>query len=201
MDNKALFKLGYGLYVLSAREGERDNACIINTMMQITSDPLVAVVGVNKQDFTHGMIQRTGQFNVSTLTVEAPFEIFRRFGFQSGRDVDKFAGWDNWARAENGVVFLPRCANAYLSLKVLDAIDFGTHTLFRAAVEDGVVLSGAESVTYSFYQANIKPKPQPAAVKHGWRCRICGYVYEGDELPADFICPVCKHGASDFERF
>lgn len=199
MDNTALYNIGYGLYVLSAREDGRDNGCIINTLVQVTSSPLVAAVGVNKQNFTHDMIMRTGEFNISMLTVDAPFEVYKRFGFQSGRTADKFADFA-FQRAANGIAFVPDGTNAYLSLKVREAKDMGTHTLFLAEITDAVKLSGAQSVTYAYYQANVKPKPKPAAPsgKTVWRCVICGYEYEGEELPADFICPICKHGAADF---
>ncbi len=201
MDNKALYTLGYGLYVLTAREDGRDNGCIINTMLQVTSNPLVAVIAVNKLNHTHDMILRTGQCNVSVLTVEAPFAVYKHFGFQSGKTVDKFADCERRVRAQNGVVYLPKYTNAYFSLQVKEAKDMGTHTLFFADITDAVRLGEAESVTYAYYQANVKPKPQPATTgKTVWRCKICGYEYVGETLPADFICPLCKHGAADFEK-
>lgn len=199
MDNAALYKIGYGLYVLTAREEEKDNGCIVNTLMQVTGSPLTAALGVNKGNFTHDMIRATGRCNVSVLTTETPFRVFSHFGFQSGRDVDKFADCTEAHRMENGILYIPKYTNACLSLRVTGEQDFGTHTLFTALIEDARVLSDAESVTYSYYQANIKPRPKPAA-KAGWRCRICGYVYEGEILPPDFVCPLCKHGAADFER-
>ncbi len=202
MDNNALFKVGYGLYVLTAKDGDRDNGCIINTVLQVTSaPPFVGVVTVNKQNFTHDMMIKSGLFNVSILTTETPFEVFKHFGFQSGKTVDKFADYDNMARSENGVIYLPEHTNAYLSFKVLDTIDFDSHTMFKADIVDGQILSKAESVTYTYYQQHIKPKPQPQeAKKHGYRCNICGYVYEGEHLPDDFICPWCKHGVADFTK-
>ncbi|MCL1909584.1 MAG: flavin reductase [Kiritimatiellaeota bacterium] len=202
MDNTALFKLGYGLYVLTARDGGKDNGCVINTAMQITSGaPPVGIISVNKQNHTHGMILRAGTFNVSTLTVQAPFALFQRFGFQSGASVDKFAGFEDVARSANGVLYLTRFANARLSFEVDDTTDFGTHTMFKARIVDGEVFNADESLTYAYYQQHIKPRPQPVAEKKGgYRCSICSYVYEGDPLPADFICPTCKHGASDFVK-
>ncbi|MDR1620372.1 MAG: flavin reductase [Clostridiales bacterium] len=200
MDNTALFKLGYGLYVLTARYNGKDNGCIINTALQVTSaSPPVGVITVNKQNHTHDMIAQSGKFNISTLTTLTPFEIFKHFGFQSGKTVDKFAGYKDFERSENGIIYLSKYANACLSFEVTDTIDFGSHTMFRGDIVDGNVLSGDESVTYAYYQRHIKPRPQPVQ-KKGYRCNICGYVYEGEELPEDFICPLCKHGASDFVK-
>lgn len=199
MNNKALFKLGYGLYVLTAKENGKDNGCIINTCMQVTSSPAVCVIGVNKQNYTHDMIMRTKEFNISMLSTDASFAVFERFGFKSGRDSDKFKDFSDTERAENGITYLSKMTNAYLSCHVLEATDYGTHTLFKAEITAAEVLSERESVTYNYYQAYIKPKP-PKTEKKGWRCKICGYVYEGEELPEDFICPICKHPASDFEK-
>lgn len=198
MNERAMFNLGYGLYVLSAREGEKDNGCIINTAMQVTSTPNRISITINKQNYTHDMIIRTGMFNLSVLTEQAPFSLFQHFGFRSGRDCDKFADWDAMQRSENGVYYLTRFVNAYLSGKVVESLDLGTHTHFIADVIDCDVLSTDPSVTYAYYHGQIKPKPQPAQ-KRGWICKICGYIYEGDPLPADFVCPICKHGAADFE--
>lgn len=197
MDASALFKLSYGLFVLTAREGEKDNGCIVNTVMQITDTPKQIMVGVNKSNYTHDMMKRTGVFNVSVLTQEAVFWIFRHYGFQSGRDVDKFANIPE-SRTANGVRFVEGCTNAVLSGKVVSATDCGTHTLFLAEVTDAKVLSSEPSVTYQYYFDHIKPKPQPAE-QAKWVCKICGYVHEGEELPPDFICPWCKHGAEAFE--
>ncbi|MGM9521136.1 MAG: flavin reductase [Oscillospiraceae bacterium] len=197
MDPKAMFNIGYGLYVLTAREGEKDNGCIINTLQQAASTPNTISISVNKQNYTHDMIMRTGCFNVSMLDESVPFEVFKHFGFQSGRDTDKIVS-EGAVRGENGICYINGCTNAYLGGKVFQTIDLGSHTMFLASVTEGEVLSKNPSVTYAYYHANIKPKPQPAKVK-GWRCKICGYVYEGEELPADFICPLCKHPASDFE--
>lgn len=200
MDNNALFKIGYGLYVLTARDGERDNGCITNTVMQITSQsPYMAVCAVNKRNLTHDMIRKSGVFNLSVLTEKTPFSVYERFGFHSGRDTDKFADFRGVERSENGLLYLTEDANAVLSFRVTEANDFGTHTLFSAEITDASVLSDAPSVTYDFYQRKIKPKPKAKKAK-GWRCEICGYVYEGEELPPDFICPLCKHGVGDFVK-
>ncbi len=200
IDKNAMFKLSYGLFVLTAVEMGKDNGCIINTVMQITDNPKRIAIGVNKGNRTHDMIQTTGMFNVSVLTESAPFEIFTRFGFRSGRDVDKFEGlpvdrMDNWVR------YLPEHTNAVISGEVLQAVDCGTHTLFIADITEAKTLSDEASVTYDYYFKHIKPKPAVSGntKKKRWVCKICGYVYEGDELPADFVCPLCKHGADDFE--
>lgn len=195
----AMFKLTYGLFVLSAKEGEKDNGCIVNTVQQVTDTPNRIAVTVNKSNYTHDMILKTGRFNVSILSEDASFEIFQHFGFQSGRDVDKFADWNDYERAENQITYITKGTNGYLCGKVIDTMDLGTHTFFLAEVEDGDILNDTESVTYSYYHKNIKPQPKETK-KTGWRCKICGYVYEGEELPPDFICPLCKHGASDFEK-
>ena len=198
MDKKAMYKLTYGLFVLTAREGEKDNGCIINTAMQVTTTPNRMIVVVNKQNYTHDMILRTKKFNVSCLSEEATFDVFQHFGFQSGKDTDKMPD-GSYPRAENGIMYLKEKACAYISENVVAETDLGTHTMFLADVTDAVVLSDAAPVSYSFYQKNIKPAPKPAE-KKGWICKICGYIYEGDELPEDYICPICKHPASDFER-
>ena len=200
IDNNAFFKLSYGLFVLTARDGDKDNGCIINTVTQLTDTPKRITVAVNKQNLTHDMILKTGVFNVSVLTEDVPFKVFQHFGFQSGRDVDKFADCEVQARGQNGVMYLPEYTNAFLSAQVIEAKDYGTHTLFIADITQAQVLSEEKSVTYAYYFEHIKPKPAPAdEEKKGFVCKICGYVYEGDELPADFICPLCKHGAEDFE--
>ena len=199
MDPAAFFKLSYGLFVLTAREGEKDNGCIINTAQLLTDTPKRITIAVNKQNLTHDMILRTGVFNVSVLTEKVPFKVFQHFGFQSGRDTDKFAGWQG-PRSANGLCYLPEYTNALLSGRVISTADYGTHTLFVAEVTEARILSEEPSVTYSYYFQHIKPKPQPQAEqKKGFVCKICGYVYEGDTLPEDFICPLCKHGAADFE--
>ncbi len=200
VENDAFFSLSYGLFVLSAREGEHDNACIINTAQQVTDSPKRISITVNKQNLTHDMILRTGRFNLSVLSEDADFKVFRQFGFRSGRDTaDKFDGAAA-VRTDNGLRYVPGVSNAVISGKVIQTIDCGTHTLFLAEVTEARVLSRVPSATYAYYFAHIKPKPQPAAEqKKGFVCKICGYVYEGDTLPADFICPLCKHGAEDFE--
>ena len=198
MDNRALFKLSYGLFVLTARQDGKDNGCIINTAMQITDDPKRISVAVNKQNFTHDMILSTGEFNLSVLSEDAVFWIFQHYGFQSGRDTDKFANIPE-TRTANGLRYVDGCTNAVISGKVISTVDCGTHTLFIADVTDAKVLSDVPSMTYQYYFDHVKPKPEPAK-KASWVCKICGYVYEGDPLPEDFICPWCKHGAEDFEK-
>lgn len=200
MDNNAFFKIGYGLYVLSAAENGKDNGCIVNAVMQATNTPNRLVLALNKQNYTCGMITRTKLFNVSVLCEGVSFDVFRRFGFQSGKDADKFAGFGSVKRSENGIYYIASSTNAYFSCCVTGETDMGTHMLFVADVLEAEVLSQTPTVTYTYYQEHIKPKPEAQPEKKGWRCKICGYVYEGEELPADFICPLCKHPASDFER-
>jgi len=199
MNTKSLFNIGYGLYVLTANENEKDNGCIINTVMQVTSDPLQIAIAVNKNNYTTGMIERTRKFNVSILSENAKFDVFKHFGFQSGRDINKFADYFETKRSPNGVLYITENTNAYFSAYVKQELDLGTHILFIAQLVAAETLSEIPTATYTYYQKNIKPKPEKP-VKKGWRCKICGYVYEGDTLPADYICPVCKHGAADFER-
>ena len=198
MDNNALFKLSYGLFVLTARQDGKDNGCIINTVLQVTDTPKRIQIAVNKENYTHDMILATGEFNVSVLSQDAVFWVFQHYGFQSGRDVDKFANIPE-VRAANGIRYVEGCTNAYLSGKVYQTVDCGTHTVFFADVTDAKVLSEEPSMTYQYYFDHVKPKPQPAE-KAKWVCKICNYVYEGEELPADFICPWCKHGAEDFDK-
>ncbi len=198
VESNAMFKLSYGLFVLTARDGAKDNGCIINTAQQLTSAPMRISITVNKVNYTHDMIEKTGAFNISVLTEGAPFGLFKQYGFQSGRTADKLSGGE--PRTENGIAYLSEHANAVISGKVISTVDCGTHTLFIADVTEAHVLSAEPSVTYAYYFAHIKPKPQPAAEKKkGFVCKICGYVYEGETLPPDFICPLCKHGAEDFE--
>ena len=199
MNTNALFKIGYGLYILSCHENGKDNACIVNTVMQVTSNPCKIAICVNKNNHTCTMLKNTRKFNVSILDEEAEFEIFKHFGYQSGKDVDKFLNFIHTKRTPNGVLYITKNTNAYLSAWVQDEIDLDTHVMFIAQLVDAEILSEKPTVTYDFYQKNIKPKPEATASK-GWRCKICGYVYEGEELPADFICPICKHGAIDFEK-
>ena len=201
IEPNAMFKLSYGLFVLTTKDGDKDNGCIINTVTQLTDVKKRVTIAVNKANLSHDTILKTGVFNVSVLTQEAPFALFQRFGFHSGRDTDKFEGFACTERSENGLVYLNKYANSFLSCKVIDHYDYGTHTLFVADVTEARVLSNQPSITYAYYFANTKPKPQPPEEGvTGWVCKICGYVYEGDVLPADFICPLCKHGAADFER-
>lgn len=192
-----LNKISYGLLVLTVREGEKDNGCIINTLQQVSDRPMQITIAVNKLNYTHDMILRTGRFNASLLTEETPFKVFERFGLQSGREVNKFAECEGAHRAQNGVLYIPKFTNGFISGAVKQSVDLGTHTLFVANVTEAQELSSAPSLTYAYYHEHIKPKP-PA--KKGWRCKICGYVYEGEELPADFVCPWCKHGIADFEK-
>ena len=197
MDPKALFKITYGLYLLTTRQQGEDNGCIINTVMQIAEKPDRLAVAVSKRNLSCSMLQKTGAFNISTLTTKADLALFRRFGMQSGRDADKFAGFAPVERTENGIYRLTEMTNAFLSGRVVDQLDLGTHILFVAEVVDGQVLSGEEPCTYSYYQENIKPKPAPAE-KKGWVCEVCGYVYEGGEPPEGYVCPVCQHGREVF---
>ena len=200
IDATAMFKLQYGLFVLTARDCRKDNGCIINTVMQVTSNPQRITIAVNRANYTHDLIKQTGVFNVSILSTEAPFKLFQHFGFQSGRDVDKFHDFPHAGRSENGLLYLTKYACAFLSARVVAQQEYESHTVFTAELTEATVLSGAEPVTYSYYHAHIKPKPKPATEKKkGFVCKICGYVYEGDTLPPDFICPLCKHGAEDFE--
>ncbi len=194
-----MHNIGYGLYILTAKENEKQNGCIINTLIQLTSTPNRVSIAVNKQNYTHDMILRTGKFNVSLLTENTPFDVFKNFGFQSGHDCDKFADFKNYKEAANGINYITDYTNSYLSATVESTIDLGTHTLFIALVDDGEVLSKETSLTYAYYHKNIKPRPEKTS-KKGWRCKICGYIYEGETLPDDFVCPICKHGAEDFER-
>lgn len=200
VDPTAMFKLSYGLFVLSAKDGDKDNGCITNTVMQVTDVKKRIAIAVNKANYTHDMIMKTGAFNVSVLTTEAPFKLFKQFGFQSGRDVDKFADGGVQARTANGISYVPEYSNAVISGKVVETQEYDTHTLFIAEVTEAAVLSNVPSVTYQYYFDHIKPQPQPTTEKSGYVCKICGYIYEGEELPADFICPLCKHGAEDFEK-
>ena len=205
IDTKSMRNLTYGLFALFTNDGKRDNACIINTAQQITTDPNRITIAVNQSNYTCETIKKTGVFNVSILTEKTPFEIFTRFGFASGKDTDKLEGFDAVSTSENGLKYLTEYSNCFISAKVIDSIDYGTHTLFVAEVTEAQVLGSDPSVTYAYYFANIKPKPKTDAPKTeekkivGWRCTICGYEYEGADIPSDFICPLCKHPVSDFE--
>jgi len=191
---EVLYKLGYGLYLLSAKADGRDNACIINTFMQVTDDSFV--MAVNKQNLTHDMILSSKEFNISVLTTKTPFSIFERFGFQAGKNADKFAGFDGISRSKNNLTYLTQNTNAFLSFKVKDIADYDTHTLFTAKMTDSGVLNKDDSLTYSYYHQFIKPKPK---AKSGWRCTICNFILY-DELPKDYICPICKRNASVFVK-
>ena len=197
-DLTALFNIGYGLYVVTSNDGKKDNGLIVNTVTQVTNTPNRIAVTINKANYSHHVIKQTGKMNINCLTVDAPFAVFEKFGFVSGRNVDKFEGMEP-PRSDNGLVFLPRNVNSLMSLKVEQYIDLDTHGMFICSVTEARVLSDRESMTYAYYHANVKPKPQTAG-KKGYVCTICGYVYEGSELPEDFVCPLCKHGASDFEE-
>ena len=212
MDTKAMYKLSYGLFVCTAVQGDKKNGCIINTAIQVASDPNRISIAVNKANYTHDMIRETGLCNISVLSTEASFDIFKHFGFQSGRDVDKFKesepgsiadGKITYEMAENGIPYIKTGTNAYFSLKVEQTVDLGSHTLFICEPVFMTVLSSASSCTYEYYQNNIKPRPEAVGTtpkgETVWRCRICGYEWVGEELPDDFICPICKHPASDFE--
>ena len=203
VDPKTMQKFSYGLFVLSAQADGKDNGCIINTAAQLTSSPNRINIAVNKANHTHDMIMATGMFNISFLSEKTSFDTFKRFGFQSGRDTDKFEGFESSvARSANGLLYVTEGTNAFMSAKVVDSYDYGSHTLFVAEVTEAQILNTDPSVTYAYYFDHIKPKPQPKIEeeKHGYVCKICGYVYEGDTLPDDFICPLCKHGADDFEK-
>ena len=197
MDNSAFFKLSYGLFVVTAHEEGKDNGCITNTVVQQTTTPNRISVTINKNNYTHDMIMRTGVFNVSVLSEEAKFDVFKNWGFQSGKDVDKTLGI-TFFRLENGVIYVIDGVNAVICAKVEQTIDLGTHTLFIAEVTDAFPTDKTPSATYAYYHSNIKPAPQPVK-KKGWICTVCGYIYEGETLPLDFICPLCKHPASDFK--
>ena len=196
-DMTALFKIGYGLYVVTSYDGKKDNGLIVNTVSQVAENPTKIAVTINKANYSHHVIKQTGIMNVNCLTVEAPFKVFETFGFQSGRNVDKFADCTP-LRSDNGLVFLPRYINAFMSLKVEQYVDLDSHGMFICSITEARVISDVETMTYAYYHANVKPKPQTEG-KKGYVCKICGYVYEGDPLPEDFVCPLCKHGAQDFE--
>ena len=211
MDSKALHKLTYGLFLLTAREDGKDNGCIINTAIQVANNPTRILIAVQQGNYTHDMILHTGKFNVSSITTAADFSLFQRFGMQSGRDVDKFADFADISRSGNGLFYLTKAANMYLSVNVTNHVDLGSHTLFIGELDEAKVLSSEDSCTYSFYQSDIKPKPAaktPASTEGAadsnahpvrtWTCSVCGYVYEGDEVPDGFECPLCHHGKEDF---
>jgi len=196
-DLTALFNIGYGLYVVTCNDGNKDNGLIVNTISQVTNTPNRIAVCINKANYSHHVIQQTGIMNVNCLTIETPFSTFQRFGFQSGRNTDKFVGLEP-LRSDNGLAFLPKYINSFMSLKVESYVDLDTHGMFICTVTEARVLSKVETVTYNYYQSNIKPKPQTEG-KKGYVCKVCGYIYEGETLPDDYVCPLCKHGAADFE--
>ncbi|MDE5967040.1 MAG: flavin reductase [Lachnospiraceae bacterium] len=204
MDDTTMHKLTYGLFVLTATEHGKDNGCIINTVMQVTVKPQRITMAVNKANLTHDMVMNTKKFTISIISEDADFELFKRFGFESGRDVDKFEGFRDFKKGYNDTNIITKGTNGYISGWVQETVDLGSHTLFIADVTDMEVLSNVPSVTYAYYQNNIKPKPQAVGVaedgKTIWRCMVCGYEYVGEELPEDFICPICKHPAEDFEK-
>ena len=204
MDKKAMYKLSYGLFVLTAKEDSKDNGCIINTAIQAASEPNQLSICVNKLNYTHDMIKRTGAFTVSVISQNASFDLFKQFGFQTGREADKFADFSSCTRCVNGIYYITEGTNAYISVKVTKSEDLGSHTMFIGEITDMEVLSEVPSVTYEYYLNNIKPKPQAVDITEEgqtvWRCTICGYEYVGEELPEDFVCPLCKHPASDFEK-
>lgn len=204
MDKKAMYKLSYGLFILTTKVGDKDNGCVINTAIQAASEPNQISIAVNKANYTHDMIFESGEFNVSVISKDAKFDLFKRFGFCTGREVDKFADYSNMTRSGNGIYYITEGTNAFISVKVEKTVDLGSHTMFIGTITDMVVLADTASVTYEYYLENIKPKPEAVGTTSDgqtiWRCIICGYEYVGEELPEDFICPICKHPASDFEK-
>ena len=199
MNNKVLFNIEYGLYLLSVNNNEKDNACIINTVIQVTSEPLQIAICVNKNNYTTEVLRQNKKFNLSILTQDTTFETIKRFGYQSGRDKDKFIDFSNTKRSNNGLIYLTKEANSYISAFVKQEIELETHIMFIAQIIDMQVLTDTKTLTYDYYQNNIKPQNKPTD-KKGWRCKICGYIYEHEFLPPDYICPICKHGAVDFEK-
>ncbi len=197
-DLSALFNIGYGLYVVTCNDGKKDNGLIVNTVTQVTNTPNKIAVTINKENYSHHIIKQTGKMNINVLNIDAPFAVFEKFGFASGRNVDKFADCEP-LRSDNGLVFLPRHINSFMSLKVDQYVDLDTHGMFICEITEARVLSDKETMTYSYYYENVKPKPQTDG-KKGFVCKVCGYIYEGDTLPEDYICPLCKHGAADFEE-
>ena len=200
MNIKALYNLTYGVYLMSARENGKDNACIINTAVQVANNPTRISIAAIKGNLTHDMIAKTGKCNLSALSVDAPFSLFQHFGMQSGRNVDKFADFADVARSENGLLYLTKYATAFLSLNIVESLDLGSHTLFIGELVDAETLDNAENCTYGYYQTVIKASATQPVAKTGWRCKVCNHVYEGEELPDDYVCPICKHGKEDFEK-
>lgn len=203
MDRKVMYQLSYGLFVLTSAASGQESGCIINTAGQVTSEPNRISIAVNKSNFTHDLVKESGKFNLSILSESAGFDTFKHFGFQSGRETDKFDGYEACRKSANGLYYVTAGTNGLISATVEQALDLGTHTLFIAGVDDMERLSDLPSATYAYYQSHIKPQPEKSAAPAGktvWRCRVCGYIYEGEDLPGDFICPLCKHPASDFEK-
>ncbi|MBE6792901.1 MAG: flavodoxin, partial [Ruminococcaceae bacterium] len=196
-DMSALFNIGYGLYVVTSNDGKKDNGLIVNTVTQVTNTPNRVAVTIHKDNYSHHVIKQTQKMNVNCLSVDAPFKVFEVFGFQSGRNTDKFKDCTP-LRSDNGLVFLPRYINSFMSLKVEQYVDLGTHGMFICSVTEARVISQAETMTYTYYQKHVKPQPETEG-KKGFVCKVCGWVYEGDTLPDDIVCPLCKHGAADFE--
>lgn len=196
-DPKSLFDIGYGLYVVTSNDGKKDNGLIVNTVTQLTDKPYRVAVNINKANYSHNTIKTTKKLNVNCLSVDAPFDVFKHFGFQSGRDVNKFKDME-YTKSSNGLAILPKYINSFFSLKVEDYVDLDTHGMFICTVTEGKVINDKETMTYTYYQKNVKPKP--ATEKKGWVCKVCGYVYEGDEVPEDYVCPLCKHGKEAFEK-
>lgn len=202
IDTNALYNIGYGLYVITSNDGTKDNGMIGNTVIQVTSNPMQVVVCINKGNYSHDVIKQTGIMNVNCLSTEAPFSVFEKFGFSSGKDKNKFEG-DEVVRSENGLVYLSKYINSFMSLKVENYIDFGTHGMFVCSITEAKVVSKAETMSYAYYHKNVKPKPNATKESSGkkkWVCKICGYVHEAEELPEDFECPICGHGPADFEE-
>ena len=198
-DYSALNKIGYGLYVITSNDGKKDNGLIVNTVSQLTVEPNRIMVNINKANYSHDVIKKTGKMNVNCLDINTPFSLIKLFGFNSGKTVDKFKDYADVTRCENGLLRLNKHINAYFSLAVKDYVDLGTHGMFICEISDAKTLSDSESLTYDYYYKHIKPSVNTEG-KKGWVCKVCGYIYEGEELPPDFICPLCKHGVADFEK-
>ncbi|MCM1049941.1 MAG: flavin reductase [Clostridiales bacterium] len=201
MNQKAFFQLSYGLYVAASKSEQKMNGCIINTVTQVADNPKRVILAINKNNLTGEIVRESGIVSISVLSETAPFSLFQHFGFQSGREVDKFVGV-NFAMTKQELPYLTEHTTAYFDCKVINSYDLGTHTMFLAEVLDADVISNEKAMTYSYYHEAVKPKPAPTETDapKGWRCTVCGYVYEGEELPPDFVCPWCKHGADNFEK-
>lgn len=200
MDNNVMYDLSYGLFVITANNDGKDNGCIINTVMQVTENPNKITAVVSKENYTHEMLVKSKSFNVSVISENAGFELFKRFGFKSGKDTDKFSDYKYKKRTENGILYITEGTNSYISANITDTADLGSHTMFIADVTDAVKLNNDNSMTYGYYHKNVKPSPKKTESESGYICKICGYIYKGEYLPEDFICPLCKHGVSAFEK-